>query len=88
MGLIDWIYWAVGVRDDKQSINPNSMSPLPKHKFINYARTKEKVVEDNEPHQSIYHLKRMERLYGKSQRRKQQQAEYEKYESIIDKLNH
>ena len=77
--MMKFIYWAIGVREEKQTINPNSMSPLPKHRFVNYARTKEPVDEDVEPHQSIYHLKRMERLYGKSQKRKSQLEKYYDY---------
>ena len=34
-----FIKWAVGVREKEiNSINPNSMSPLPSNKFVNYAR--------------------------------------------------
>lgn len=83
-----FIYWAIGVREPTNTINPNSMSPVPKNKFVNYARKVGKVDEDSEPHISHIHLKRMERLYGKSQRRKQQQEEYEKYEKIFDKFNY
>lgn len=76
-----FIYWAIGLRDREptNTINPNSMSPIPKNKFVNYARTKEPVDEDVEPHQSIYELKRMERLYGKSQKRKSQLEKYYDY---------
>lgn len=79
-----FIYWAIGIRDKepKNSINPNSMGTIPNDKFINFARTKEEIDEDKEPHSDIYHLKRMERLYGKSKKRKQQ------YESYYDYLNH
>lgn len=74
-----FIYWAIGVREPKNTINPNSMSPIPTNKFVNYARTKAEVVEDDEPHHNIYHLKRMERLYGKSQKRKSQLEKYYDY---------
>ena len=75
-----WIKWAVGVREKETGIlNHNDMSPLPKRKFVNYARTKEPVDEDSEPHQSIYHLKRMERLHGKSKKRKSQLERYYDY---------
>ena len=74
-----FIYWAIGVREPKNTINPNSMSPIPANRFVNYARTKAKVVEDDEPHHSIYDLKRMERLYGKSQKRKSQLEKYYDY---------
>jgi len=79
-----FIYWAIGVRQEepKNTLNPNSMSPVPKNRFINYARSKEDVDEDKEPHQSIYDLKRMERLYGKSKKRKSQ------LESYYDYFNH
>jgi len=36
--MMSWIYWAFGVREPKNSINPNSMAKIPKDKFINYAR--------------------------------------------------
>ena len=75
-----FIKWAIGVRKEPEnSINPNSMSPLPKHKFINYARAKAETDDDIEPHQTIYDLKRMERLYGKSQKRRSQLEKYYDY---------
>jgi hypothetical protein len=78
--MLKFIYWAIGVRDTPtNTINPNSMSPLPKNRFVNYARKLRKVDEDNEPHSDIYHLKRMERLYGKSKKRKKQLDTYYDY---------
>jgi hypothetical protein len=75
-----FIYWAIGVREkETNSINPNSMSPVPTNKFINFAREKADTEDDDVPHKTIYHLKRMERLYGKSKRRQQQSEEYNKW---------
>ena len=75
-----WIKCAIGMRkEDTQSINPNSMSPIPKRKFINYAREKGKADDVEEPHSDIYHLKRMERLYGKSKKRQKQMDTYYDY---------
>ena len=53
------------IAEDTQSICPNSLSPLPSNKFINYARTKAEVVEDIVPDRNYYHFKRMERLATK-----------------------
>jgi hypothetical protein len=85
--MMKFIYWAIGVRDREptNSINPNSMSPIPKNKFVNYARAVEPNDDDDVPHQTIYHLKRMERIYGKSIKRKKQQADYNKW---YDYFNH
>jgi hypothetical protein len=77
-----FIKWAIGVRPEKQSLTHNSMGILPESTFINYARDKAELDEDEEPHSSIYHLKRMERLYGKSQKRKSQ------FNSYYDYFNH
>lgn len=65
--------------EPKNSINPNSMSPLPSSRFINYARSRAKINEDNEPHDDYYHLKRMERIYGKSMKQRKQQETYYDY---------
>jgi len=75
-----WIKWAIGVREKETDIlNHNDMSPLPKNKYVNYARTKALLDEDDEPHKTIYDIKKLERLYGKSQKRKQQKQQYESW---------
>ena len=77
MGAITSMFW----RDKNQenTLTPNSMSPIPKKKFINLARDLVKPDEDDEPHETIYDLKRMERLYGKSKKRKDQFNTYYDY---------
>lgn len=59
-------------KDQTQTITPNSMSPLPKHKFINFARTIAENVDDIPVFQR----------YGKS--KKQKKA----LESYYDYYNH
>ena len=36
--MMKFIYWAIGVREPTNTINPNSMSPVPKNKFVNYEK--------------------------------------------------
>lgn len=52
------IFWREELQT--QSINPNSMSPVPKNKFINFAREKSKNIDD------IPTFK----MYGKSKKQK------------------
>jgi len=52
-----------------QSINPNSMSPVPKNKFINFARVKSKNIDD------IPTFK----MYGKSKKQKRALDSYYDY---------
>lgn len=82
-----WIKWAVGVREkpEEATITPNSMSPLPKRKFINYARDINDNDDDKEPHKNIYEFKNWER---KSLKQKQQMKSYFDFEKYFDKLNH
>jgi hypothetical protein len=71
------------ITEETQSITPNSMSPLPHKKFINYARAKGDVYECDAPHRDYHHYKRMERLATKRynarkrERRKKTQDWYE-----------
>ena len=84
--MLKFIYWAIGVREEEQknSINPNSFSPVPKNRFINYARDKGKDDDDSEPHKNIYEYKQWER----SQKQKFQQKQYFNFERYFDKMNH
>lgn len=69
-------------KEDENSITPNSMSPLPTKKFINYARTiNDDKNESNEPNKTIYGFKKWER----SQKQKKQQDDYNKW---YDYFNH
>ncbi len=65
--------------EEKPTININSLSPLPSNRFMNYASCRLPDNDDPVPHDTIYHLKRMERLYGKSQKRKKQFSSYYDY---------
>tara|TARA_R110002012_G_scaffold316436_1_gene531382 strand:- start:6231 stop:6473 length:243 start_codon:yes stop_codon:yes gene_type:complete len=77
-----FIKWAVGVREKEiNSINPNSMSPLPSNKFVNYARDIEVNNDDKEPHKNIYEYKAFER----SMKQKKQQKDYSDW---YDYFNH
>jgi len=58
------------------TLTNNSMSPIPKRKFLNLARIVVDTDDDKEPHTDIYHLKRIERLKKKRD------------EDIFDKFNH
>ena len=73
--MMSWIYWAIGVREtkEKNTITPNSMSPVPKNRFINYARDiNEDKNESNEPNKTIYGFRKWER----SQKQRRQQKDY------------
>jgi hypothetical protein len=76
-----FIKWAVGVREEKNSMTHNSMSKLPDNKFINYARDIGENNDDVEPHKNIYEYKTFER----SLKQKNQQKMYSKY---YDFFNH
>lgn len=83
--MLKFIYWAIGVREEqKNSINPNSMSPVPKNRFINYARDKGDNNDDDVPNKNIYEFKKWER----SQKQKFQQKQYFNFEKYFDKMNH
>jgi len=60
--MMNWIYWAVGYREPKTSITPNSMAKVPQDKFINYAMLSRK---DLTKHKSIKQRKQMETYYDK-----------------------
>ncbi len=81
--MMKFIYWAIGVREQEQknSLNPNSMSPIPQNRFVNYARELVEKDEDKEPHKTIYGFKKWER----SQKQRKQQADYNKW---YDYFNH
>jgi len=67
--MLKWLWslygGSLGDNEETATINPNSMSPLPKNRFNNLARIKGEVDEDNEPHQDIYQYHRMKRLKRK-----------------------
>ena len=71
------------ITPDSQTITPNSMSPLPVKKFVNYARLIADVDECEEPHVDFPHYNRMDRLarrrYSsrKKERRKHTQDWYD-----------
>jgi hypothetical protein len=77
MGAVTSMFWRE--KDQDNTLTPNSMSPVPKKKFINLARVRIDPDEDQEPHESIYDLKRLERLYGKSKKRQDQFNHYYDY---------
>ena len=47
--------------EQTNSINPNSMSPIPNNKFINFARDKGKNYDDEETYKTIYEFRAWER---------------------------
>lgn len=67
MGAVQSMFWRDKVQE--QSITPNSMSPIPKHKFINFART---VAENIDDIPSI-------QKYGKSKKQKRALESYYDY---------
>ena len=69
------------ITEPKNSINPNSLSPIPPNKFINFARDKSEVDEDKEPHKNIYEFRAWER----SIKQRKQQKDYSDW---YDYFNH
>tara|TARA_R110000744_G_scaffold101612_2_gene195865 strand:+ start:1155 stop:1367 length:213 start_codon:yes stop_codon:yes gene_type:complete len=67
MGAINSMFWREKI--ETQSITPNSMSPIPKHKFINYAR---KVAENIDDSPTF-------KMYGKSMKQKNALETYYDY---------
>ena len=67
MGAVQSMFWRDKVQE--QSITPNSMSPIPKHKFINFART---IAENTDDIPSI-------QKYGKSKKQKRALESYYDY---------
>jgi|SaaInlStandDraft_1057018.scaffolds.fasta_scaffold681635_1 hypothetical protein len=67
MGAVKSMFWRD--KDQTQSITPNSMSPIPKHKFINFAREVVKNVDD------VPSIK----MYGKSKKQKRALESYYDY---------
>ncbi len=63
--LWKWYGGSLGDNEEKATINPNSMSPLPLNRFNNLARIKGEVDEDPEPHKDVYQYHRMKRLKHK-----------------------
>lgn len=49
--MINYIY-SFFYQDQNQTLTPNSMSIVPSHKFINYARIRVDVDEDDEPNKN------------------------------------
>lgn len=58
--MLSWIYWAIGVREEKPTQTPNSFAPLPKNKYFNYLTYNNEVFKK----------------YGKSQKQKEQYEKY------------
>ena len=67
--MLKWLWslygGSLGDNEETATINPNSMSPLPKNRFNNLARIKGEVDEDPEPYDNIYHYQRIQRLKHK-----------------------
>tara|TARA_R110002012_G_scaffold264672_1_gene448063 strand:- start:1665 stop:1877 length:213 start_codon:yes stop_codon:yes gene_type:complete len=67
MGAVTSMFWRDKVQE--QTITPNSMSPIPKHKFLNFART---IAENIDDIPSI-------QKYGKSKKQKKALESYYDY---------
>tara|TARA_R100000781_G_C4051986_1_gene117944 strand:+ start:627 stop:863 length:237 start_codon:yes stop_codon:yes gene_type:complete len=67
--------------EQSNSINPNSMSPIPENKFLNFARDKIDDDDDNETHKNIYEFRAWER----SIKQKKQLKDYAEW---YDYFNH
>ena len=76
------------ITEETQSITPNSMSPLPNKKFINYARIKEPLNECENPHTDYYHYKRMERLATKRYLNRKKERRKKTQKDWYDYFNH
>lgn len=63
------------------TLTPNSMSPLPKNKFINFAREKAKDDSSEETHKNIYEFKSWEK-------KNKIKNQIQDLEAIVDQLNH
>ncbi len=63
------------------SLTPHSMAPIPKNKFINFAR--EKAIDDSseETHKNIYEFRAWERKI-------KIQNQIHDLEDLVDQLNH
>ncbi len=67
MGAVTSMFWRE--KDQEQTLTPNSMSPIPKHKFLNFART---IAENIDDIPSI-------QKYGKSKKQKKALESYYDY---------
>ena len=74
---IQSFFWDI----EKPSMNPNSMSPIPKNRFINYARYKGNDSDSKEPNKTIWDYKKWEKEQG-------YKAQIIDLERLIDLLNH
>ena len=67
MGAVTSMFWRD--KNQTQTITPNSMSPIPKRKFLNFARTIAENVDD------VPTIK----MYGKSKKQKRALESYYDY---------
>ncbi len=67
--------------EQSNSINPNSMCPIPENKFLNFARCKSETNDDKETHKNIYEFRAWERSI-------KQNKQLKDYQDWYDYFNH